>query len=257
MQDQIFSIQKFTRHECRFDAIIVFGYGPVLPGPLEGTGRLNLFGHINSLSAGMLYDTWEIRTIIPTGGETGGSDKPSEAYLIAQLLRSRFDIPLSAFVLEEKATDTITNLVHVANIIDKEPEAYGRLIFVGLGYHLPRIREISSLVGLGGHFVAAESILSTRSEHHRKFLLDLLSPERESYAKILADQETWLAWLTEMPGLWLREMAAIDSPIRLRKILETERIQPYLYAQGIDAKSESLESLRSWLSSIPRPESAA
>lgn len=237
----------------QFDAAIVFGYGPVLQGITPGSGKLNVCGRLNALAAGMLYRTYEIKTIIPTGGKTGGVDKPSEAELIAQYLQRQFSIPEFAFVLEENATNTILNVVYAANIIDEAPDAYDDLLFVAMGFHLERIRDICSVVGLQGHFIAAEQVVRCRSRHHEKFLLGFLDPEREEYAGILTDQARWLYGLRQVPEYFLPQLAELHNPVRLRQALKAERFQGFLQGHGItDVDALSFDDLRLWLRSILR-----
>lgn len=244
---------SLANEKNQFDAIILFGYGPVQPGRILGSGKLNVFGRINALAAGMLYKKYKVGTIIPTGGKTGGSDKPSEASLMAQIIKSRFGVVPSVFVLEENATNTILNIVYIANIIDQFPNQYKNLLFVSMGFHIPRIKEICSLVKLDGHFLTAEAEVSTRSERHHRLLQNLFDPEKESYAKIIVEQKRWYYGLREIPEYWLPQMAMIENPTRLRRILQTEHIQPFLHSQGmVDVQSVSLDNLRAWLNSIPR-----
>ena len=121
-----------------------------------------------------------------------------------------------------------------------------------MGFHLPRIGEICSLVGLGGTLVAAEEVVGARSARHRRLLERLLRPENESYARMLADQERGFRGLRELPEYWLPPMAGIESPARLRRILAAERIQPFLRHHGIDAGATAPDTLRAWLRSIDR-----
>lgn len=244
---------SFPRLSSPFDAAVVFGYGPVLQGDILDSGKLNTYGRINALAAGMLYRTFKIRTIIPTGGRTGGVDKPSEAELIARYLQRWFNIPESVFVLEENATNTILNLVYTANIIDKDPEVYNNLLFVAMGFHLTRIEDICSVLGLKGRLMAAEHVVKIRSARHERLLRDLLDPKRDEYARILADQERWLYGLRKVPEYFLPQLAMLENPARLRRALRAERFQAFLRKQGItDVDAQALDNLRDWLRSMPR-----
>ena len=237
----------------RFEALIVFGYGPVLSARCRSVaGRLNEYGRITALGAGMLYQKYYPQFIIPTGGKTGGLDKPSEAELIVRMLRSRFGIPENVFIIEDKATNTIQNVIYSANIIDRLELNPQNLLLIAMGFHIQRIKEISAIVGLSGKFVAAEKVVERRSQMHRKLLSKLLSPERERYAKVLAEQQRWLRGLREIPEYWLPEMAKVENESRLMKILREERIQPFLQLHGIDPDRISPDELRMWLRKMPR-----
>ena len=236
-----------------FEALIVFGYGPVLPTKCRSiSGKLNEYGRITALGAGMLYEKHHPQFIIPTGGKTGGLDKPSEAELIVQIIRSRFDIPESVFIVEDKATNTIQNIIYSANIIDRLGLDSQSLLFIAMGFHIQRIKEICAIVGLDGRFVAAEKVVERRSQMHRKLLSKLLSPERERFAKTLAEQERWLRGLREIPEYWLPEMAKVENNDRLMKIVRVERIQPFLQLHGIDPDHTPPNELRVWLRKMPR-----
>lgn len=250
--EQVEQLHQLTDYKDKFDALIAFGYGPVQPGSKPESYRLNLYGRINAIATGMLYQSHNIRRIIPTGGKTGGLDKPSEAKLIAHLIRSKFYIPESIFILEEEAVDTIFNVVHLANIIDQSPHLYQNLLFVALGLHLPRIQEICSLVGLNGSFIAAESVVKIRSEHHKSLLLKLFNSENSSYAKLLADQERGLRGVREISEYWVPPLGSLKNRHRLLKILEAKQLSSLLSTYQIDINSESIEDLPMKLSLIPR-----
>jgi uncharacterized SAM-binding protein YcdF (DUF218 family) len=246
--EQVTQIRQLINSQDKFDAVIAFGYGPVQAGLTPNSYKLNLYGKINALATGMLYQSCNLGKIIPTGGKTGGSDKPSEAKLLATLIQAKFDIPQSVFILEEEAWDTIFNVVHIANILDSFPGLYKNLLFVALGCHLSRIQEICALVGLTGYFVAAESVVKIRSKRHQKLLLQLLNLENASYADLVFSQERGLRGIREIPEYWLPPMGSLKNPQRLRKILESN----YLGDIQIDFEAESIDDLRTKISSIPR-----
>lgn len=235
-----------------FDAIVAFGYGPVELGDKPGLGKLNLYGRINAIATGMLYQSFQVKTIIPTGGKTGGIDKSSEAKLIAHLLQSKFGIPESVFILEEEATDTIFNIIHIANIIDQTPWLYQSLLFVALGCHLPRIREICALIGLNGSFIAAETVLAIRSKPHQHLLLEVFQPANANYTNLIESQARGSRGLKELPEYWLPPLVSLSNSDRLRKILEKPSIQSFLQSQEIDIFSESIDNVRKKLSLITR-----
>lgn len=251
-EDQVEDIRKLISGVTYFDAAVVFGYGPVLSGIVPGTGKLNIFGQTSALAAGLLYQACTIRTIIPTGARTGGLDKPSEAELIAQVLIGKFDIPRSVVTLEEEATNTIRNVVCVANMIDTSPQTYSKLLFVGMGFHLRRIRYICRLVGLEGQTVAAEAIVSIRTARHRDLFREILSPEDKKYAAVLADQERLLWCLRHLPNYWLPEMVIIENPARLSRILHLRACRSYLRSNGIELDTTPILDLRNYLRSLPR-----
>lgn len=250
--EQVEQIRQLAGGRDKFDAIVAFGYGPVQVGSTPNSYRLNLYGRINAIATGMLSQSLDIKTIIPTGGKTGGSDKPSEAALLAHLIQSKFGIPESIFLLEEEAMDTIFNIVYVANIIDQSPHHYQNLLFVALDFHLPRIQELCALVNLNGSCVAADAIVKLRSEHHKQYLLKLLHPGNSSYATMLENQERGMRGIRKIPEYWLPPLGALNNTQRLREILSTDRWKSVLTGHHIDTTSVSAEQLHRAISSIPR-----
>ncbi len=185
-----------------YDVIVAFGYGPVLPGRRPGTGRLNRFARINALAAGMLYRAGLARGILPTGGRTGGPHLPSEAFLMAEWMKVRFGVPEEAFLLEEEAVDTVYNVVYAANLLDRRFDRPPRLLFVGMGFHLPRIRAICRRVGLEGAFVAAEEVVKHRSPRHARYLAWLLNPARPDVIALYQHEAFWLRRFLEVEAYW-------------------------------------------------------
>jgi hypothetical protein len=250
--EQVDQIRQLAGGRDKFDAIVAFGYGPVQVGSKPNSYRLNLYGRINAIATSMLYQSLDIKTIIPTGGKTGGSDKPSEAALLAHYIQSKFDIPESVFLLEEEAMDTIFNVVYIANIIDQSPYRYQNLLFVAMDFHLPRIQELSTLVNLNGSYVAAEAIVKLRSERHKQCLLKLLHRGNFSYATMLENQERGMRGIREIPEYWLAPLGALNNTQRLREILSKDRLKSFLNSHRIDINSVSAEQLHKTISSIPR-----
>lgn len=222
-------LQSVVQQEC-IDTLIVPGYGPVMPGHAHGSGRLNMYGRINTLAAAMLCQYHTPKLVIVSGGRTGGNDMPSEAELMAQIIRPSMHSNTNLFV-EDQATNTILNFVYAANFIDQSVQEAGSILVVAMGFHLPRITEICSLVGIPAHYVAAESILSERSPRHLSLIKRHLNPTRPSYAQTLQSQERFLYALQEIPEYWLPQMAEINSPNRLRTVLTARRLQSFLKSQ--------------------------
>lgn len=250
--EQVEHIRQLAGGRDKFDAIIAFGYGPVQVGSKPNSYRLNPYGRINAIATGMLYQSLHIGRIIPTGGKTGGSDKPSEAALLAHLIQSKFGIPESVFILEQEAMDTIFNVVYVANIIDQSPQCYQNLLFVAMDFHLPRIRELCALVNLNSSFVAAEAIVKLRSERHKQCLLKLLHPGNSSYATMLENQERGIRGIREIPEYWLPPLGYLNNTQRLREILSKDGLKSFLNSHHIDTNSVSAEQLHKTISLIPR-----
>jgi hypothetical protein len=250
--EQVEQILHLTNCKDDFDAIVAFGYGPVEGGSVPGTYRLNLYGRLNAIATGLLYQSLNINEIIPTGGKTGGSEKPSEAALMARIMQSKFAIPASLFTLEEEAMDTIYNLVHVANIIDTSPKLHQNLLFVAMGFHLPRIQSICSLVNLNGSFIAAESVVKLQSKHHENFLRKILHPDNPNYAMMIKNQERGLRGIRELPEYWIPPLGSLKNSQRLQESLVTTQAQSCLQRYHIDTASIPTEELQEVIRLIPR-----
>ncbi|MEW6492301.1 MAG: YdcF family protein [Cyanobacteriota bacterium] len=249
---QVDAIRQLVDYNDNFDAIVAFGYGPVQIGARPGSYQLNRYGRINAIATGMLYQSLNIGKIIPTGGKTGGSDKPSEAALMAHFIQSKFDIPASVFILEEEAMDTIYNLVHVANIIDQSPERYQKLLFVAMGFHLPRIEKICFLIKLNGSYIAAENIVKLRSERHQNLLKRSLHPDNPSYAIMLDSQERGMLGIKELPEYWIPPLGTLNNPQRLRAILAAKAIKSFLKNYHINLTTIPDEQLHTTIRLITR-----
>ena len=249
---QVDAIRQLVDYNDNFDAIVAFGYGPVQVGTKPGSYQLNGYGRINAIATGMLYQSLEIGKIIPTGGKTGGSDKPSEAALMAHLIQTKFDIPKSAFILEEEAMDTIFNLAHVANIIDQSPERYQNLLFVAMDFHLPRIQKICSLIKLNGSYIAAENILKLRSKRHQNLLKKFLHSNNPRHATMLESQERGMRGIQELPEYWIPPLGTLINSQRLRNILAAKTIQSFLEKYRINLATIPDEQLHTTICLIPR-----
>ena len=210
--------------------------------------RLNLYGRLNALAAGMLYKRGGVGRVLITGGRTGGAALPSEAELMGRYL-SAFSLPREAFVLEEKATDTVTNFVFVANLLDSS-SLPDNLTFLALGLHLPRIRRLAALFGLEGDFISTEEVVRERSHRHRRLLDALLSLDTESYVKLLTDQVRAMRGLQTLPHYWLPPAAGLENEARLERLLAQASVQDFSRARGLEPQTPS--DLRTALSSVPR-----
>ena len=225
--------------------LIVFGYGPV---EADKTFNLNIYARLNALAAGTLYQRGGVEHMIITGGPTGGADLPSEAEAMARVLKSNFDIPDEAAVLEHRATDTIANFVYVANILDTlDPHA--QLGFLAFGFHLPRIQRLANLFGLAGDATATEEVVRERSKRHRELLRDLLNLENETHRKLLTDQVRSLRGL-DSPEYWLPPVAQLQSEARLRSIMKLEQVQTFLDSRGLAPRTPT--DFRAALSTLSR-----
>lgn len=235
-----------------YDALVVFGYGPVQPGP-GGRGKLNICGRINALAAGMLYRRHDIARIIPTGAATGGEHLPSEAALMAGIIQRRFGVPADAFILEEGAFSTLMNVALVSNIIDRR--GGGRLMAAAMSWHIPRIKEICNIFCLAVEsFVAAEGVVRERSRRHaalldRAFTVDT-NPD---HARRLSKEANRIPALREMPGYVLPPVGLVENVERVRRILHRAGppIRAYLAAHDIDPDAADGDALRARLRTVP------
>lgn len=228
-----------------FDVLIVFGYGPV---EARGNGaRLNLYGRLNTLTAGVLYTTGRAKRLLLTGGRTGGAALPPEAELMARTLGRTFGVPPSALRLEPCAQDTLDNLALSAALLDAQPALPQRLGFLALELHLPRIRLLAERIGLAGRTLAAEPLFAARSARHARFLEALKAAP--SYRALLSSQKRAMRGLAEMPDYWLPPLAALPDA-RLERIRRREDVQTFCRTRGLGA--DTVTAFRTSLHLLPR-----
>ena len=220
-----------------FDTLVVFGYGPV-----ERDGRLNVYARLAALAAETLLRQGATKRLLVTGGRTGGDDLPSEAALLADHLTRRFGASPAQLVLEERARDTIDNLIFSANMLDVEGRADDRLGFLALRLHGPRIsiRYLADLVGLTGTFVALEGIIAERSERHRRFLEDL--SRTPSYARLAASQARAMRGMAQLPDFWLPPLGGLENPERLRRLQKHPAVSRLGFPEDLTMFRDALDN---------------
>jgi putative Holliday junction resolvase len=215
---------------------VVFGYGPV-----GGSGRLNVYARREALAAGTLLESGAAKRLLIPGGRTGDDALPSEAALMA--LSVARHVPVSPVVmLEERAADTLDNVVLSANLLDAERGggscADERLGFLALRMHGPRVRYLAELVGLEGAFIALEPVVAARSARHRR-LLERLT-KTPSYARLAASQVRAMRGLAELPGFWLPPLGRLENPDRLRHVQQHPTVASLNLPTNPDAFKDAL-----------------
>lgn len=214
------------------DTLIVFGYGPV-----EASGKLNVYARLSALAAGTLLEQGKTEQLLLTGGHTGGETLPSEAELMASYLRRNFQVVPERMTLEAHASDTIENLVLSANLLDAEKRSYDRLGFLALQMHRPRIEYLADLVGLKGKFIALESLVTARSARHQRLLRYLKTTS--SYARLAASQVRAMRGLKELPGFWLPPLGKLNAS-RLRRLQHHTALSKLNLPNDTDAFRQAL-----------------
>lgn len=197
------------------DTLVVFGYGPVAAG-----GKLTIYARLAALAAGTLLERGVAKRLLITGGRTGGDALPSEAALMASYLARCFRVVPGQVVLEERAADTLDNVVLSANLLDAERGGGGRadecLGFLALRMHGPRVRHLAELVGLTGEFTPLERVVAARSERHGRLLEGLT--KTPAYARLAASQVRAMRGLRGLPNFWLPPLVGLENPVRLRRV---------------------------------------
>jgi len=199
-------------------AIVVYGCGPQ-----DSDDELTPVGRLNTEAAAKLFKLLHQKGVkgvklIPTGGKTGKA-KYTEAEVMKKLMR-KLGIPESYIISERAATNTIENVVFVANIKDRM--GFTHLIHVSTAHHLNRIRELCYLVGISNisEFRAAQEILG---KNH-----PLVEETKEILEVQARNEARWMRGLREIPEYWLPQTAKIESLQRFRDILKLGRIQKWL-----------------------------
>ncbi|MFQ6083630.1 MAG: YdcF family protein [Candidatus Aminicenantia bacterium] len=194
--------------------IVVYGHGP------QDSEELTPMEKLNIEAAAKLFpqlDQEKVKVIL-TGGHTGKSYLAEAEVMQKQLILK--GIPKECIILEDKATNTIENVVFVTNIAERVDIDY--FIHLSIRHHLPRIKEICSLIGTDtlSEYKASEEILG---ENHQ-----LVKDTKEAVKVWAVNKERWIRGLKEIPEYWLPQAMQIENVKRCRCILSHERIRGWL-----------------------------
>ena len=143
--------------------IIVLGAG-VTPNARPGFD-----GKLRTLAAIKYSETFaQAPSIIFTGGKTAGEQLPSEAEAMMRyaLLHGG---SLLTFGIEDKATDTITNLKNTLH--DLSSSSIENTTIITNSYHIPRVRELCRQLDISPKILSAEE-LAVRRNHRYKQLTE-------------------------------------------------------------------------------------
>lgn len=186
------------------DDLIVFGQGPVVnietkmkPQADNAIVEVEAISWMKSISraAGELKKAGVVKRIILTGGRTGGESYPSEAELMKKILMEEYGIPEEDIIVENKATNTLENLVYVLNAVDKNPEEHKKIGLLGADFHLARIRLLTKLFGINNsQAFSAESIFRLIAYKSDDKLLHHLLDRRLNPNDDLSYPESRLDW---------------------------------------------------------------
>ena len=190
---------------------MVYGSGP------QNTDELTSVGKLNTEAAAKFFQQ-EGERIIVTGGRSGKSSF-TEAELMKKHLLSK-NIPEECIILEEKAANTVENVVFVANIVDRME--INCLIHVAPKFHMPRIKELNSLIGLDeiSEYQISEKLLGEN--------YPLVKATRERARILAGNEQRWMRGLQEIPEYWLPQTAKIESIKRFHYVLGWLRIKNWL-----------------------------
>lgn len=129
-------------------------------------------------AGGILDSTGEVGLLIPSGKNTGGIG-PTEAELMEKIMKNIYGKKrgegrkfLNAdLILEERAHNTLLNIINTANIIDDERRRnpdnpdLENVWFIGSHFHVPRLKLLASLFGFDPKKVlSAEEVLLAQSK---------------------------------------------------------------------------------------------
>jgi|GEM_PF-387613 hypothetical protein len=144
----------------KVDYLMVFGQGPVLdketmdkPDPNKKKVDNEAIPWMKTIAraAGELKLADTCDKIILTGGKTGGENSKSEAELMKEILVSEYHIPENDILLEDKATNTLTNFAFTLNTMDSYAKTFdqsSKVGFLGTDFHLARIRLLAKQFGM-------------------------------------------------------------------------------------------------------------
>lgn len=144
----------------KVDYLMVFGQGPVLdketmdkPDPNKKEINNEAISWMKTIAraAGELKLAGATDKIILTGGKTGGENSKSEAELMKDILTNEYHIPEGDIILEDKATNTLTNFALTLNRIDSQVNKFDQQAKIGLlgaDFHLARIDLLAKKFGI-------------------------------------------------------------------------------------------------------------
>jgi len=230
-----------------------------------------------------LYLEGKTRQIIFSGGKTGkmelkneaGEDAShpypqSEGEQMAKYVMAKFGIPAEAIVVEDKAANTIENIARSLTTIDKNPDQFARLGFLGSAHHAKRIAKMAGLFGLEGPTMSSAAVIDQsraeaaarprgervhrNMERYQKYFEATLDPDKNpTYRKRLVEEERWSHGLDEIPSYFLPQLRFIESDERLKLILKEEKLANYLQQLGLeDIEMADAGKLRELLAGIAR-----
>lgn len=272
------------------DAVMVFGIGPVQPkGEIGHEGKGHAYqlvpeAKLNAIAAATLYLEGKTRKIIFSGGKTGKMEvtgplegqnitvpiEQSEGGQMAQYVMTKFGIPAEAIVVEDEAANTIENISRSLKPIDKNPDRFARLGFLGSHHHVKRIEQMAKLFGLEGPTMSSATVIDeSRAGMGRKYAQDervhrtmwryqdylnkTLNPETNpTYRKRLVEEERWSYGLENNPSYFLPQLRFIEDESRLKSVLRAERLTEYLSQRGVDVETASADEIRAELEKIQR-----
>lgn len=184
--------------------IVLYGCGPQNSDKLTPVGKF-----VTEAAAKLFHQSSGKIKIISTGGKTGQSSFSEAQVMTKELIR--LGVPKKCIVLEPNATNTIENLVFVANIVDMIN--LDHLIHVTTNIHMPQVKELCKLTGL-------EKISSyTTADEIIKHEID------DARAKNIG---RWMRGLREIPLYWLPQITKIENIKRWKHIICQPRVRDFL-----------------------------
>ena len=184
--------------------IVVYGCGPQNSDKLTPVGKF-----VTEAAAKLFHQSPEKMRIIPTGGKTGQSSFSEAQVMTKELIR--LGVPEKCIIPEPNATNTIENLVCVANIADKI--GFNHLIHITTNIHMPQVKELCKLTGLEeiSSYTTADEIIKREIDDAR--------------AKNIG---RWMRGLREIPLYWLPQTTKIENIERWKHIICQPRVRDFL-----------------------------
>lgn len=208
-----------------------------------------------------------------------GEIRPDIEQRINEIIETRSQDVSQHVLLEDKATNTIENFAHTINFIDQNSEKYQNIALLSNNFHIGRIEKLAGKMGVEGHGIGSEDVIEKMDPRYEKVAKRYFDPEvNESYrTEVLGELEgekktqiesrlggvakdypkserRWSRGLDEIPEYWLPNVSFIQSPDRLKRVLQAEeKIESVLKQNGIDdIETTDPDKLRQVLASIER-----
>lgn len=275
-------VESVTRTEVAkppFDAVLVFGQGPVIDEATRNKAAdadsqkadINFWSQEAAKAATELFKRGQVAEIIVMGGKTGGEGYKSEADLIAEKTQE-LGIPSDVIKKESRSTNTLENLVNLINQYPEITDPTKKIAILGADYHMSRIRQLMDMFELqyAGVFSAeavakyaalgTENEAKTLDELERRLDINAASKnptelapghyskqqgtEQKDIHRRVQEEYFLSRALLEEPKYWLGYVGGIDNTDLMMRIVNKQDPKVLQEVFAIDLVADTPDTIR-------------